>query len=87
MALCLRRPSNCSSLDSFSLISTDLPVVPTCRRRIACDVGQITGIFSRVSRPLRGAFRDRHKTLARDAVDATVQKTNAFVVDGEVVWS
>ena len=79
--------SNCCSLDSFSLAATDLPVVPTCRRQSACDVGQITGIFSRVSRPLRGAFRDRHKTLARDAMDALARQTNAFEADGEVVWS
>jgi hypothetical protein len=41
-----------------------------CRRHFACDVGQITGTSSRVPYLSRGAFRDRHLTLARDAVDA-----------------
>jgi hypothetical protein len=65
----------------------DLPVALTCRRRFACDVGQITGTSSRVFRPHEGRLADRHKTLAEDAVDATAHKTNAPFADGEVVWS
>jgi hypothetical protein len=47
-----------------------LPVVPICRGHFACAVGQITGLSSPVSRPKRGAYRDRHGRWARDAMDA-----------------
>jgi len=48
-------------------------ICPSCQRvagAFACDVGQITGISSRVPGPIRGAFRDRHERWMRDAVDA-----------------
>jgi hypothetical protein len=37
--------------------------------------------------PLRGAFRERHGTSGRDAVDAAVRETGDLAADGEVVWS
>src|SRR5579883_1894866 len=57
-------PSNCLSLDSFSLPPPDLPVVPICRSPFACGVGQITGTSSRIPCPKRGAYRDRHERWA-----------------------
>jgi hypothetical protein len=63
--------SNCSSLDKILRYSSDLPVALKCRRPFACVVGQIKGIFPRVPRPIRGAYRDRHGRWVRDAMDAT----------------
>jgi hypothetical protein len=63
--------SNCSSLDRILRYPSDLPVALKCRRPFACVVGQIKGIFPRVPRPIRGAYRDRHGRWVRDAMDAT----------------
>ena len=49
-----------------------LPVVPVCRKLIACLVGQISRTFSPVSALPRGALRDRHERWAWDAVGASV---------------
>ena len=50
--------STCSSLDTISPTSSDLPVVPSCRRRFACLVGQIRCTDSAVPRSSkRGASR------------------------------
>src|ERR1700684_3996114 len=65
-----RTASNCSSLDRVLRPSSDLPVVPMCRRRLPCGVGQINSRSSPISRPIRGAFRDRHERWTRDAMDA-----------------
>jgi hypothetical protein len=53
----------------------------------ACAVGQITFRSPPVSRPIRGAYRDRHERWTRDAVDTDRQLTSDDAVDGEVVWS
>jgi hypothetical protein len=48
-------------------------ICPSCHRvagHFACDVGQIRSTFPRVSRPPRGAYRDRHGRWARDAMAA-----------------
>src|SRR6266566_8244446 len=37
--------------------------------------------------PLRGAFRERHGTSGRDAVDEVVRETGDLAADGQVVWS
>jgi hypothetical protein len=60
--------SICSSLDTISRAASDLPVVPSCRRQFACDVGQIRSISPRIPCPPRGAYRDRHGRWARDAM-------------------
>jgi len=36
---------------------------------------------------LRGAFRERHGTSGRDAVDAAARETGDAKADGEDVWS
>ena len=38
-------------------------------KKCACADGQITFKSPRVSRPIRGALRDRHERLVRDAMD------------------
>ena len=68
----LRVCLNNKGLDSFSGGQGDLPVVPTCRRLFACDVGQITFRSLRVPCPIRGAYRDRHERWTRDAMDAAM---------------
>ena len=62
--------SNCSSLDRILCCSTDLPVVPICRRRFTCAVGQITSTNPAAPRPRRGALRGRHERWVRGAMDA-----------------
>ena len=44
------------AVDTSLLSPTDLPVVPTCRRRFACAVGQIKGTFSRIPLQSKGRF-------------------------------
>ncbi len=48
-------------------------ICPSCQSAagdFACDVGQIKSNFPRVPLPSRGAFRDRHRRWARDAMAA-----------------
>jgi hypothetical protein len=40
-----------------------------------------------LSRPARGAYRDRHGRWARDAMDAVRHETNDAATYGEVAWS
>jgi hypothetical protein len=63
--------SDCPSLDRIFHSSTDLPVVPICRRPSACAVGQITSTNLAAPRPRRGALRGRHERWVRGAMDAT----------------
>jgi hypothetical protein len=63
-----------------------LPVQPRLQKYFGFLLTQITGLSS-PSRPIRGAFRDRHGRGRRDAVDAEVPLTNGAEADGEVVWS
>jgi hypothetical protein len=46
-------------------------------KKCACADGQISGSSSRVSCPIRGAFRDRHERWVRDAMDVLMRKTSA----------
>jgi hypothetical protein len=69
-----------------SAINADSTVQSPAQKYSALPVGQIISITSRRPGLDRGALRDRHDSLARDAMDATVHETNALVADGEVVW-
>ena len=40
-----------------------------------------------LSRPARGAYRDRHGRWVRDAVDAACHRRMTLRADGEAVWS
>src|ERR1700684_304831 len=48
-----------------------LPLLPILLKQFAGSVGQITFRSPPVSRPKRGAYRDRHGRWARDAMDAS----------------
>jgi len=66
--------------------------VQPCREKYSCfHLTQITGLFSAVPRPMRGAYRDRHGRWVWDAMAATASGAKApdeaLVADGEVVWS
>ena len=70
-----------------SHINADSTVHPFTKKYFVLPVGQIISIPSRRPVPDRGAFRGRHDSLARDAMDAVCRKTNDIAADGEVVWS
>ena len=72
--------STCSSLDTISPTSSDLPVVPSCRRRFACRVGQIRGTDLAVPRPPGGAYRDRHERWRGMRWPQEAHQTNALVL-------
>ena len=57
-------------LTRYHLFRTDLPVVPTCRRRIRLRRRANQKHFSARPASARGAFRDRHGRWKRDAMDA-----------------
>jgi hypothetical protein len=63
------------------------PVQPLSQKDFCFQPIQIISLFSAVSCPLGGAYRDRHERWARDAVDADALLTNSAEADGEVVWS
>jgi hypothetical protein len=68
-------------------INADSTVQSSSQKYFALLVGQIIFISQPVPCPWIGAFRDRHKTLARDAVDALAHQTNAPIADGKAMWS
>jgi hypothetical protein len=65
-------------------------VQPSREKYFCFHLTQITGLFSPVPRPLRGAYRDRHGRWVWDAMAATASGAKApgeaLVADGEVVW-
>jgi hypothetical protein len=65
---------------------TEFPVQSLSQKYSASPQTQIKSISVAVPAH-RGAFRDRHKRWARDAVDADALLTNGADADGEVVWS
>jgi hypothetical protein len=78
-------------------LSGDFPVQPFPQKNSASRLTQIKFISMAVPAQ-RGAFRDRHKRWAGDAVDAAAScaelgrwseqaQTNDVEADGEVVWS
>jgi hypothetical protein len=76
------------ALTSFSGAPPDLPVVPICRRHFRLRRRANHRHFSAHPGPIRGAFRDRHKTLGRGCGGRfSRDKTSAREADGEVVWS
>src|ERR1700722_6336575 len=79
--------SNCCSLDTNFPVAGDLPVVPTCRRPFACDVGQITSILSRIPRPHEGRFAIVTDVGCGMRWTLWRCKTSDAETDGEVVWS
>jgi hypothetical protein len=66
-------------------------VQPSLEKYSCFLLTQITGLFTAVPYPLRGAFRDRHGRWVWDAMAATASGAKApgetLVADGEVVWS
>ena len=75
------------AIDSFSARQVICPSCQCVARTFACDVGQITGTFPRISRPTGGAYRDRHGRWARDAMDADGSLTNAPSAYGKAMRS
>jgi hypothetical protein len=66
--------------------------VQPSREKYSCFLlTQITGLFTAVPHPMRGAYRDRHGRWVWDAMAATASGAKApdetLVADGEVVWS
>jgi hypothetical protein len=66
-------------------------VQPLAQKYSCFHLTQITGVFSAVPRPQRGAYRDRHERWVWDAMAATASGAKApdetLVADGEVAWS
>jgi hypothetical protein len=79
--------SDCPSLDRIFHSSTDLPVVPICRRPSACAVGQITSLI----RPPRAREEGHFAVVTNVGCGVRwtrhARLTRARVVDGEIVWS
>jgi len=67
-------------------LACDLAVQSSLEKFFASPLGRNSFIDSPVPAH-RGAFRDRHKRWAGDAVDAGSTLTNGADADGEVVWS
>jgi hypothetical protein len=65
---------------------TGFPVQPFAQKYSASRFARNSFMDSSVPAH-RGAFRDRHKRWAGDAVDADAPLTNGADADGEVVWS
>jgi hypothetical protein len=71
---------------NFSCYFNLICPVQSSREKYFCfHPTQITGLLC-ASRPIRGAFRDRHERGRRDAVDAAALLTDGAQADGEVVW-
>jgi hypothetical protein len=59
--------------------------MPDRKKFLLSPSGKSPLLVSAISRPKRGAYRDRHGRWARDAMDAAAHETNARAADGEVV--
>jgi hypothetical protein len=56
-------------------------------RELNLPFSEIHDLSSRVPRPIRGTFRDRHERWVEDAMDALVRETKRADADGKIVWS
>jgi hypothetical protein len=66
---------------------TDLPVQPRLQKYFGFLPTQITGLLA-LSRPKRGAFRDRHgRWSGMQWTRGGAKDERAYLADGEVVWS
>jgi hypothetical protein len=61
--------------------------VKPCAQKYSAFQNQQIRFITLPSAPPKGAFRDRHETQVRDAVDADVPLTNGIEADGKDVWS
>lgn len=69
-------------------INADSSVQSLVQKNFVLPIGQIIFISPRRPVPVRGALRDRHDSLARDAMDANMSmRRTTSLADGEVVWS